>query len=154
MAAKTGQQGYMMQSSAFGVTEAEEFYAKYVAQGCWTRCLQCQKEANAPFTDPAKPFSELSRFAPSSGLACRVSSENASKKPWRESLDCKSHGCSRCLLTFPEDHWTKKVFENHKIPSVRRNLVCKDCVGLGFAPGKLTSETCEGCKRDLGSLCS
>ena len=142
----------MMQSSAFCVTEAGEFYAKYVAQGCWARCLQCQKEANAPFTNPTKPFSELSRSAPSSGLACRTCSANVSKKPWKESLECNSHGFSRCLHTFPADHWTKAVFEKHMQPSLGRQLVCKDFVSIGFATGKLTSETCEGCKQDLGSL--
>ena len=142
----------MMQSSAFGVTKPEEFYAKYVAQGCWARCLQCQKEANAPFTDPTKSFSERSRSAPSSGLACRISSDNASKKPWKESLECNSHGCSRCLHTFPEDHWTKTVLEDHKKPSKQMKLVCKECVSIGFAPGKLTPHSCEGCKRELGSL--
>ena len=115
-----GKKGYMMQASAFGVTRTEEFYAKYVAQGCWARCLQCQKEANAPFANPTVSFSERSRSAPSSGLACRICSANASNKPWKESLECNSHGCSRCLHTFPEDHWSKAYLNSIALRHCRR----------------------------------
>ena len=36
-----------------GVKTEDEFYAKYVAQGCWTRCLQCQKKAGLDYIRPS-----------------------------------------------------------------------------------------------------
>ena len=32
---------------AFGVANSKEYYPKYVSQGCWTRCLECQAKADA-----------------------------------------------------------------------------------------------------------
>ena len=56
-----GQEEYMLPSSAFGVTSRSEFYSKYVAQGAWTRCLQCQKEAGCKFVCRQPPTSRLAQ---------------------------------------------------------------------------------------------
>ena len=39
-----------MPAKMFGVETKDDFYAKYIAQGCWTRCLQCQRSAGIGFT--------------------------------------------------------------------------------------------------------
>ena len=40
-----GHVDYMHPAKSFGVASAAQFFCKYVSQGCWTRCLQCQKKA-------------------------------------------------------------------------------------------------------------
>ena len=44
-----GKKDFRYPAKEFGVTTPTEFYTKYVAQGCWTRCLNCQREAGAMF---------------------------------------------------------------------------------------------------------
>ena len=39
-----------MPAKMFGVETKDDFYAKYIAQGCWTRCLQCQRSAGIGLT--------------------------------------------------------------------------------------------------------
>ena len=40
-----GKGEYMLNAKNFGVTSADDYYSKYVSQGAWTRCLQCQKQS-------------------------------------------------------------------------------------------------------------
>lgn len=145
-----GKREYMMLASSFGMTKPQELYAEYVAQGCWTRCLQCQKEASAPFQETTETGSERCRPALSHGLACRVCSASISNKPWLAALECNTHGCSACLNILPADHWSTKVLEKHKQASLQRKLICQTCVDQGFASNNLTRHTCEVCERELG----
>ena len=39
-----GKGEYMLNAKDFGVTSADDYYSKYVSQGAWTRCLQCQEQ--------------------------------------------------------------------------------------------------------------
>ena len=140
------------------MTTSEDFYAKYVAQGCWTRCLQCQKDDNVTYRIPSIFVPEQSRSARTHGLACSTCTpgrkilESEGYTPWLDALECNSHGCSACLHIFPAKHWTRAVLQNHTAPSRARKLICKECVNKGFAPDKLTKHTCEQCERELGSL--
>ena len=34
----------MLHAKEFGITKPQDFYSKYVSQGSWTRCLQCQQQ--------------------------------------------------------------------------------------------------------------
>ena len=45
-----GKNSYMLGAKEFGVTRPEDFYNKYISQGCWTRCLQCQKDHGVKIT--------------------------------------------------------------------------------------------------------
>ena len=45
-----GEKAYMLDVRSFGVASPSEFFSKYVAQGCWTRCLRCQMEAGIAMT--------------------------------------------------------------------------------------------------------
>ena len=139
-----------MQASAFGVTELKEFYSKYVAQGCWARCLQCQTDAKVTFTPSSVSIPDPSRSARSHGLSCRICSAQESKQPWRQQLDCNSHGCSACLSIFPADQWTKNKIQHHTKPSQARKLVCKACGSEGFTPSRLGKHTCEDCGKEFG----
>ena len=40
-----GKGEYMLSARDFGVANADDFYPKYVSQGMWTRCLQCQEQS-------------------------------------------------------------------------------------------------------------
>ena len=45
-----------MPAKMFGVQTKDDFYVKYIAQGCWARCLQCQKSAGIAFTNSSDNF--------------------------------------------------------------------------------------------------
>ena len=40
-----GKGEYMLSARDFGVANADDFYPKYVSQGMWARCLQCQEQS-------------------------------------------------------------------------------------------------------------
>ena len=40
-----GDKPYMLDVKDFGIAYPSDFYSKYIAQGCWTRCLRCQSDA-------------------------------------------------------------------------------------------------------------
>ena len=46
-----GREEYKLPPKDFGITCRSEYYGKYVAQGAWTRCLQCQTESGCVFVD-------------------------------------------------------------------------------------------------------
>ena len=39
-----GKTSYMLPAKEFGITKPQDFYSKYISQGSWTRCLQCQQQ--------------------------------------------------------------------------------------------------------------
>ena len=39
-----GHSDYRKPAKAFGIEKPSDFFPKYLAQVCWTRCLQCQKD--------------------------------------------------------------------------------------------------------------
>ena len=43
----------MLPAKMCGVKAQEEFYAKYVAQGWWTRCSQSQKKPDLDYISPS-----------------------------------------------------------------------------------------------------
>ena len=42
----------MLPAKMCALKAPDEFYAKSVAQGCWTRCLQSQKKAGFDYISP------------------------------------------------------------------------------------------------------
>ena len=95
-----GEPVYMLPVRCFGVSTPAEFYPKYVAQGCWTRCLRCQREVGAEVPAPSQTQAGTSRSAqqdPSrSSEVCRICSENF---PDLESC-VDAHRCSACMQEF------------------------------------------------------
>ena len=83
-----GKQEFMRPAKAFGITRRQEYYTKYVEQGAWTRCLQCQKAAGVnwapaleqktlePAVEPA-----VSRTAQDIGLVSGICCKQASLWP-------------------------------------------------------------------------
>ena len=43
-----GHEDYMHPVKNFGIKLPSHFFSKYIAQGCWTRCLHCQKMQALP----------------------------------------------------------------------------------------------------------
>jgi len=79
-----GKQEFMRPAKAFGITRRQEYYTKYVKQGAWTRCLQCQKAAGvnwAPAVEQKtlEPAMEptVSRTAQDIGLVCGICCKQA-----------------------------------------------------------------------------
>ena len=143
-----------MPAKMFGVQTKDDFYAKYIAQGCWTRCLQCQKGAGIAFTNSSDNFKSnfvekcAVHSSKNNGVVCTICHEKGVAKPWVENLSCDMHGCGKCGSIFPTEHWSTKMLENHK--GFDRDLVCNSCAQQGFSPGKYEVHTCHECELTLG----
>ncbi len=146
-----GKEEYMFPAKNFGVDKADEFYAKYVAQGCWTRCLQCQKKAGVEFkcTSKTDSLTEKLRSAQSDGLACRVCSAKHLEKPWAAQLECNTHGCSVCYNIFPKTEWSIDILKKHAARP-KQHLVCQKCTKLGYTPTDINEHQCEECMLVFG----
>ena len=77
----------------FGVLKREEFFAKYVSQGGWTRCLQCQKKYGALSHIVQNTMDARSYFVQEAGdKACEI----CVNKFLRAEVLPGLHGCSVC----------------------------------------------------------
>ena len=91
----TGKQHFSYPAKDFGVTLPTEFYTKYVAQGCWTRCLNCQKKTGAVFECVSVPnISHPAEIEEES--VCKICFETGVTHPWKGNLSSGTHGCSAC----------------------------------------------------------
>ena len=72
-----GKQNYMLAASQFGVKKASDFHRMYVAQGRWTRCLQCQQNSGVHLPHAPQPqMSSNTRENPAHNqLICGVCNE-------------------------------------------------------------------------------
>ena len=130
-------------AKAFGVMHTKDLYPKYLQQGCWTRCLACQTNANAvwePVQTQANPFSV--HTAQPLCTVCENRFLNVRLPPG-------SHACYVCESVMPESHWTANSIKNH-IATRKSALVCKQCEDKGFSARSLCQITCCKCARALG----
>ena len=150
----------MKAAKMFGVERKDDFYSKYIAQGCWTRCLECQTSAGISFTSSNNNV--ISHCVVENGETtsqyvekCAVDSSGKSgsicdicRVKGVSNLSCDMHGCGKCGSVFPKEHWSAEMIRNH----IRfgTDLVRKSCVEQGFSPGKYEVHTCHECESTFG----
>ena len=125
-----------MPAKMFGVETKDDFYAKYIAQGCWTRCLQCQRSAGIGFTSS------------SDNIKSHFVGKDDVVEATAENLSCDMHGCGKCGSVFPKEHWSAQMRKDHK--RYKTDLVCNSCKQQGFSLGKYEVHTCQECELTLG----
>ena len=104
----------------FRITSQHELFAKYVAQGCWTRCLRCQKDVGSIFEHSIVGYMShsvgtdtidgslsrcaeiLCRSAERIAMVCKPCHEKGTEKPWIDQLACRGHGCVMRRRVYPE----------------------------------------------------
>ena len=157
-----GKKQYMLDAASFGVQNADDFYPKYVSQGGWTRCLDCQKAVGADASRSAQADMTPDRAsrkrdsleleeateenAPGESDACKRCKE----RKWNGKLTAGHHGCSACENLFETSTWNAQLIKNHRHSN--RDLVCPRCVERGFTPSKYEKHECEECLETFGSL--
>ena len=110
----------------FGVLKREEFFAKYVSQGSWTRCLQCQKKYGAL-------SHTVQAVAQDSAAVCQLCTELCNR-----ALELGQHCCRICKQIHPASHWTSDVMKKHR-GAAKRYLVCEDCTTKGYSSLDVTT---------------
>ena len=95
----------MLVASHFGVKKASDFYAMYVSQGRWSRCLQCQQNSGVQISHTVQfDMSSNTKEAPEhKQLICARCNE---KTHWKNALAPNSHGCEACHNIFDASVWT------------------------------------------------
>ena len=81
----------------FGVSRPSDLFAKILAQGSWSRCIQCQKTAGVKVAEPTSE-AVLSSYDESTATeqrieVCRICSEKYPNHACQVNL----HRCSACL---------------------------------------------------------
>ena len=95
----------------FGVTAPQDFYSKYLAQGSWSRCLQCQRDAGVDVASmPAEPRPESSdarTVKQNQNEVCRICAE---KFP-NDACTADMHRCSARQKEYPAKTWEKNIMK-------------------------------------------
>ena len=152
-----GKEIYMLHARDFGIGLITNHYGEYLAQGRWTRCLQCMRSADLDISsqvrreDGAKeiPRANLQHedtLAPSSCPPCLACL--AHQAAWKKDVTPGSHGCAACKEVFPESTWQLHKIKDHRRRHV--DLVCPACEERGFAAGKYKEYGCTECGRKFG----
>ena len=146
-----GRSTYMLPIKEFGVTTPQQFFSKYVSQGCWTRCLQCQKAQGVQVicTDLLDTLPRERHKTQQKREMCTICNEKGIT--WTTPLQYDSHGCSRCKKIIPSVDWEKQDLWNHSGGRVN-HLVCKQCKALGYSIKNLTGYECKECRKQFGHL--
>ena len=138
----------MLDVRSFGVASPSEFFHKYVAQGCWTRCLRCQRDAGIAMATsditPGTTSHSMRSCGENEGEVCRICAE---KFPNLES-HTDEHRCSACRLEYKNELWPSNILEDHKRRSGR--LICSSCKEEGCTPHDVSKYACSDCKQRLG----
>ena len=150
----------MKAAKMFGVERKDDFYSKYIAQGCWTRCLECQRSTGISFTSASNnvfPHCVVENGETTSQYVEKCAMESSGKSgaicdicrvKGVSNLSCGMHGCGKCGSIFPKEHWPAKQVKNHK--GFTRDLVCNNCAAQGYSPGNYEVHTCHECNVSSG----
>ena len=140
-----GKKKYMLDAASFGVQKVDDFYPKYVSQGMWTRCLDCQKAVGA----------DVSRSAQAEMTPDRASRKRDSRdleEATEETTPGGSDKCTRCN----ERSWNMKL-----TPGRHGCSVCKNGKSCQFShtksrPASLAGSTdsadCKGNNKCKGKV--
>ena len=135
----------------FGITDRKRFYADFMTQGCWRRCVSCATAKNLPIPGPAVKLrhnpatgQESSNKATKSCIRC------AEKFPGLQ-IQVNNHVCSGCRREFPRNHWTAKMIEHHRSPQ-KTILICKECTASGCTARDANVYNCDGCQQKIGHM--
>ena len=128
------------------MTSSAEFYRKYVSQGCWTRCLECQRTygPSTAATSTTETTTAVEKEIASD--ACKFCGECFP----RLALECGNHGCSACRKVLPAKHWNKDKQKNHR--RYKRRLVCDECATIGFTATDWAKYKCVLCVQTMGHM--
>ena len=160
----------------FGITDRKRFYADFITQGSWTRCVCCTTAKKLPTPESVVNLQHHS----ASG---QESSDKATKLPTPESaanlqhhsafrqelpdnatqnciqcseqfigvqLQLNHHVCGGCRREFPRDHWPVNGVKMHQ--SWRKTaLICRGCAAKGCTPRDANLYDCQECAQKLGS---
>ena len=120
-----GYEEYMHPAKNFGIKQPSQFFSKYISQGCWTRCLHCQKAAGVT----VKMLPEESHSVQSPRTCntdrCKICAEKFPNADIGED----SHCCSACKEVFFSSEWSPKQVKDHRL--LRRDLICSACIARG-----------------------
>ena len=130
-------------AKAFGVVRSQDFFPKYLEQGSWTRCLQCQAEANALWQSKEAAPVHIHEAVCETCETCR-------NHFLRVDVPQGHHVCAACKTVFAESHWSANSIRNHKYTAAQCKLVCKGCAANGFSARNLNKMSCSKCLRVLG----
>ena len=134
---------HMRPAKDFGITKPEEFFAKFISQGCWSRCLRCQQDKGVQIVTPQTMTT--SSDSQKNQKLCLRCHEKGLQTIWRSPLTCDTHGCGKCKNVFSKGHWPATKLDDHKRRN--RDLVCNVCAQKGFSPGKYEDHTCSVCEK-------
>ena len=84
----------------FGITDRKRFYADFMTQGCWRRCVSCATAKNLPMPGPAAK------------LRCNAAAG-------QDASDKATNSCIRCAEKFPG---LQIQVNNHVCSGCRRNF--------------------------------
>ena len=132
----------MRSAADFGVTSNAAFHEKYVIQGSWTRCLECQKDVTLPEVQKKNTLTE-ERIADSFCKKCNIDDK------WVGTLKLNSHGCSACQKIFDNREWPKEMLRNHL--RFGRKLICSACRANGFTTYCTEGRACTICEKKRGA---
>ena len=123
----------------FGITDRKRFYADFITQGCWTRCVFCE---------PAKklPASAFRQESPNDATRNCI---QCSEQFIGVQLQLNHHVCSGCRRELPENHWARTTMKMHL--SYRKTpLICRECTAKGCTARDGNLYDCQACAQKLG----
>ena len=82
----------------FGITDRKRFYADFMTQGCWRRCVSCATAKNLPIPGPAVKLGHHSAFRQESSANATKSSVRYAEKFPGLPIQVNMHVCRGDLL--------------------------------------------------------
>jgi hypothetical protein len=146
-----GAKEYSHPVQTIGVHSRNDLYAKYISQGVWTRCLECQKlvglKTGTSASHSVQASSVKRKADEEEGDICGLCSELF----LGQHIAAACHWCSACKRPFGSEHWSGgDILRNHRRFKV--NLVCAECRDQGCTAKDCTKYTCKEYSKECGSL--
>ena len=142
--------GFLHPVKNFGIVSRGDLYKKYISQGSWTRCVECQKKASLKLGTSESPSVQSDkRNKDNGGGRTDCCGLCVNTFGW-DSIRVGMHGCRACSRPFGGECWNKEILRNHE--RFKRPLVCNDCNAKGCTAKDRKTYVCTQCLKDWGSL--
>ena len=134
----------------FGITDRKRFYADFMTQGCWRRCVSCATAKNLPIPGPAVKLRHNSASRQESSDKATKSCIRCAENFPGVQIQVNHHVCSGCRRALACRHFSANSIKGYLSPHKKTVLICKECRARGCTARDANLYACGGCAQKLG----
>ena len=134
----------------FGITDHKRFYADFMTQSWWKRCVSCAAAKSVPIFEPTVKLDHNTASRQESSDKAIKSCIHGVEKGIGVKLQINHHVCNACRRALACRHFSADHIKGYLSPHKTTTLICNECRARGCTATDANLYDCAGCAQKLG----